>query len=611
MRSPTEWAADPRLDAPRRWLSRYHPFITTVLAIVLIAVFLPGRSSETTTEGLTGEIAGGTSDLATDSTTTTEAGTQASAVTRDPSSPSVAVNPNVLTFEEAKKRGVELVANCDQSTGRIMVPTRFAPPCTQKFEGRNGGSTWQGVTDKEIVVAYYEVTGDPASEAILTAANANDSEEEIRQQARDWVKYFESNYNLWGRKVKLVFVQPSGDATDDAAGKADAIKIATQIKAFAAINSPNNTFVNELVARKVMCMCTVSLPIETYIKWAPYVWSTLLASSQGYVHRADYIGGRLAGKKAQWAYDDINPTQGFKAQNRKFGFLYYDTTDFAYKSGAEFFLKYMKEKYGVTMTSVSAYNGYPDVAATQEQARPIIQKFKEAGVNALICSCDPFGPIFFTQEATRQLYGPEWIITGSALTDTSFFARLYDQDQWTHAYGISYLAARLPEELGDPYRLHFWQHNREPSAPAGYGVQFSPISILFNGLHLAGTVLTPETFRSGMYSQPVQARGGITTIARSFGDKGFWPWKEDPIAYEDATEIWWDRNAEGEDEIGSNGRGLYRYVLAGKRYFPGEWPRTLPTAFNPKGTVTIYEKPPAADQWPCYPSPATKKMDRC
>ena len=114
-----------------------------------------------------------------------------------------------------------------------------------------------------------------------------------------------------------------------------------------------------------------------------------------------------------------------------------------------------------------------------------------------------------------------------------------------------------------------------------------------------------------MYAQPIQGRGGITTIAVSYGDKGFWPWKEDPAAYEDATEIWWDRNAQGEDDIGRDGTGLYRYVLGGKRYLPGEWPKTVPTAFNPKDTVTIYEKPPAADQWPCYASPATKKADRC
>ncbi len=607
MRSPSEWGSGPAVDGARRWVTRYHPFVTTILAVVLIAVFLPGRTTQTTTEGV-GELAAslpedevdaGPSDSTAAPATTTSGPTQAT------------VNPNVLTFEEAKKRGVELVANCDKTTGQIMMPTRFAAPCTQKFVAPNGGGTWQGVTDKEIVVAYYLGRGDAASDAVLTAAGANDPDEDIMKQALEWSKMFEAHHNVWGRKVKLVFVKPSGEATDDAAAKADAIKVATQIKAFASVGSPNNTYVNELVARKVMCFCTASQPIETYIKWAPYVWTTLLASTQGYIHRAEYIGGRLARKNAKFAYDQINPTQGFKSQKRKFGFLYYETPDFAYKQGAQFFIRHMKERYGVTFAAVSAYNGYPDVAATQEQARPIIQKFKEAGVNSLIFSGDPFGPIFFTQEATRQLYGPEWIITGSALTDWSFFARLYDQDQWSHAFGISYLPARLPEELSEALRLYRWQYNREPSARNLYALILAPMSNLYNGIHLAGPVLTPETFRAGMYGQPIQGRGGITTVARSFGDKGIWPWKEDPVAFDDVTEIWWDRNAQGEDERGRDGTGLYRYVDGGRRFLPGEHPKTDPKAFVTAGTVTIYEKPPPVDRWPCYESPATKRKDRC
>jgi hypothetical protein len=610
MRSPSEWIADPRLEGPRRWLARYHPFLTTILAVALIAIFLPGRSTDTTPEGVAGEIAAGAGEVL-EETAPSETTVTAPTATKSSGPAQPTVNPNVLTFEEARKRGVALVPNCDASTGRIMMPTRFAPPCTQRYEGRNGGNTWQGVTDKEIVLAYYQGQGDAASEAILTAAGANDSDEEVRQQVLDWSKMFESHYNLWGRKIRWVFIQPSGEATDDAAGKADAIRVATQVKAFASVGAPNNTYVNELVSRKVMCICTVSQPIETYIRWAPYVWTTLMASTQGYIHRAEYIGGRLANKKAQWAYDEINPAQGFRNQNRKFGFLYYDTDDLAYKAGADFFVRYMKERYGVTFAAVSQYHGYPEVARTQEEARPIIQKFKEAGVNSLICSCDPFGPIFFTQEATRQLYGPEWIITGSALTDTSFFARLYDQDQWSHAFGISYLSARLPEEQSEAFRLYRWQFDREPSAPSSYGVIYAPMKVLFDGLHLAGPVLTPETFRTGMYAQPIAGRGGITTIASAYGDKGLWPWKEDPVALDDATEIWWDRNAAGQDELGNQGRGLYRYVAMGRRYLPGEWPKTTPVAFDPKNTVTIYERPPPADAWPCYNSPATKRKDRC
>jgi hypothetical protein len=611
MKTPSEWVADPRVGAVKRFVSRYMPFLATVLAIFLIAVLLPGRSPDDTTDTAGELVTGPDEDAPAEDLTPGETAAKRGPVATKAAAPQV--QGNVLSFEEAKKKGVALVPNCDQATGRIMIPSRFAPPCTQKFVAPNAGASWQGVTDKEIKIAYYQGAGDAASDAVLTAAGANDTDEQERKQVLDWSKFYESHYNLWGRKVKWEFVTPSGEATDDAAGISDAKKVDLEIKAFASVGAPNNSYVNELVARKVMCFCTVSLPIESYIKWAPYVWTTLLASTQGYIHRAEYVN-RLKNGKAKWAYDGINPTQGFKDQKRVFGFLYYETEDFAYKKGAEFFVKHLKDRYGIDIppSRVSAYNGYPDVAATQEQARPIIQKMKNAGVNSLIFSGDPFGPIFFTQEATRQLYGPEWIITGSALTDTSFFARLYDQDQWSHAFGISYLAARLPEEKSESLRLYKWQFNDdEPSAPNSYGLIRLPISIMFNGFHLAGPTLTPETFRKGMNSQPILGKGGITTIASSYGNKGLWPWPEDPVAADDVTEIWWDRNANGEDERGVVGDGLYRYVNMGKRLLPGEHPTGEPKAFSTANTETIYENPPPVDKWPCYPSPATKKKDLC
>jgi hypothetical protein len=52
---------------------------------------------------------------------------------------------------------------------------------------------------------------------------------------------------------------------------------------------------------------------------------------------------------------------------------------------------------------------------------------------------DPIMPIYLTKAATDQNYFPEWIITGTVLTDTTVFGRLYDQKQWAHAFGISSL----------------------------------------------------------------------------------------------------------------------------------------------------------------------------
>jgi hypothetical protein len=606
-----------KVEAARRILARYQPFILTVIAVVLIATLLPGRQDaepDDTASSIATDTSGGITDET--PTETDDSSGDTGGVAVEPKAP-VAANPEVLTFEEAKKKGVALVANCDPKTGRIKVPSRTAPACTQRFTGKNAGASYQGVDAKTIKVVYFQVAENPATQAILAAADAEDSDAEVQQQVRDWGTYYMAHYNLWGRKIEWTFVKssaPSSDADNDAAARADAIKV-IGLKPFAVINAPANIFVNEVVAKKIMCFCTVSLPIETYIKWYPYVWTTLMASTQGYIHRAQYVGQRLKGRNAKWAQDDIDGPvgQAYQGQKRKFGFLYYDTDDKAYASGAKYFVKIMKEKYGITFCGdcVTEYHGFPDVNRTQEESPGIIQRFKAAGVTSVICSCDPFGPIFFTKDAQQQLYGPEWIITGSALTDTSFFAGLYQQDQWESAFGISYLTARLVEEKSNDYRLLRWQFNKEPSARAGYGVINSPLEIMFRGIMQAGPVLKPQTVAAGLEKLGVVCKGCIVNLAFSFGDQGLWPWKIDPAAADDATEIWWDRQARGENEIGQEQDGLYRYVSKGKRYLPGAWPKTDPFVFNRSNTVTIYNEAPAQDKWPCYPSPATKKMDRC
>lgn len=617
MSLPSNGFQNPKMEAARRFLARYQPFILTVIAIVLIATLLPGRNNVDDTDTAS-ELAPETETDFTDAPT--GGGDRPEAAGGGPTTTNRApaqANTQVLTFEEAQRKGAALVANCDPKTGRIKIPSKIAPQCTQKLEGANGGASYQGVDSKTIKIVYFIAAENPATQAILAAADADDSDEEVRQQVRDWGTYYMAHYNLWGRKIQWEFVKssaPSSDADNDAAARADAIKV-IGMKPFAVVNSPANIFVDEVVAKKIMCFCTVSLPIETYIRWYPYVWTTLMASTQGYIHRAQYVGDRLAGQNAKWAFDDIDGPvgQNFKQEKRKFGFIYYDTDDKAYTSGAKYFVRIMKDKYGVSFcgSCVTEYHGFPDVNRTQEEAPGIIQRFKAAGVTSIICACDPFGPIFFTKEAQQQLYGPEWIITGSALTDTSFFGGLYNQDQWEHAFGISYLTARLIEEQSEDFRLYRWHFNKQPAARAGYGVINAPLEILFRGLHFAGPALKPATFATGLERLKVECKGCITNLAFSFGDNGLWPWKIDPVAADDATEIWWDREAEGENEIGQEQQGLYRYVAKGKRYLPGTWPKTPPRVFTREGTVLIYNEAPAADKWPCYPSPATKKTDRC
>ena len=89
-----------------------------------------------------------------------------------------------------------------------------------------------------------------------------------------------------------------------------------------------------------------------------------------------------------------------------------------------------------------------DIGKMAERATTIIAKMKAAGVTTIVFLGDPIMPIYLTQQATAQNYFPEWIVTGTVLTDTTVLGRMYDQKQWAHAFGLSNLAVRAPTRAG-------------------------------------------------------------------------------------------------------------------------------------------------------------------
>lgn len=588
-------------------LSRYRSAIATVAAILLIALLIPGdpapdQTGDELTSSQAGRFAAGGTAVQNGQSVDGDlpAGQQATQVSAGGDEAPVAqAPPPQEAVGQLQEQGVDLGPFCDAELGRLMVPSVYSPPCLPTHGNSNNGATYQGVTEDEIVVAVYDAEDNPAAQAIVAAAGAEDSTEEVRATRQAYIDLFSHFYNTYGRTVKLVYVDGSGPTDDDEAAKADAIEVATEIKAFLSIGAPNNTYVDELVARGVMCICTASQPIESYLGWAPYAgYTSLMASTQGYVHRAEYIGKRLAGKNAVHAGDPL-----FQQTERTFALVYYETADLAYKSGADFFEQELKNTYGVELSDRIAYE--LDLAAAQEDARVIIARLNDKGITSVVFAGDFLFPIFLTKEATRQAYNPEWIITGSVLTDTTIFARTYDQAQWQHAFGVSFLSARVPQESGNAYRLHEWYFGTTPDADDSYGVIYPSPATLLLGIHMAGPDLTPQSFAQGMFNYPPSpvvggtVGGGISNGLISYGQHGLWEW-DDYLGLDDTTEIYWDQQATGRDEVGNDGIGMYRYVDGGKRYLPGQWPSSDPKVFDGEG-VLIYDELPPQDAYPEYP----------
>lgn len=598
-------------DALKRF-TRYRPYVVLVAGIALIAVVLPGIQRDgveptvETTAGPTAVTAGGndavegevevSDDPVAEGATSVNAnagapaGVAAAPATRPaarPGAPGRSTDTGRAAPALASGGGTAAEApDCDPESGRIKVPSFYGPNCIPIFTGENPGSTWQGVTKDTIVVAIFIPQEDAAATAITASAGATDdtSDEEDDENREKVIEAFEHHYETYGRHVKVVKVHASGEDDDDAAAKADALKVATEVKAFASFGGygGTNAYVDELAARGVLCFCTVSQPIESYLKWAPHVWSTLMSSTQGYLHRAEYVC-RLTGKPAKYAGDAT-----MHVKNRAIGLLYYETKDNAYKAGADFFVDEYAKQCGGKLADRQAY--ILDLTKAQEDARIMVARLKDRGVTSVLFSGDPFMPIFLTQEATKANYRPEWIISGSALTDTTFFARTYDKTQWSQAFGISYLIARLnadaAEAEGNIVTWHCGCTLKSYPSLLNFGT-------LYAGVHLAGPVLTPSTYRDGMFSLK-RTSGFITHYAVSYG-QGLWPW-DDYLALDDAAELWWDNNATGKDEIGNDGVGMYRYMAMGKRYLPGQWPKEEPVPFVADGTVVVYNERPPGDR---------------
>jgi hypothetical protein len=523
------------------------------------------------------------------------------AVTTQPAVAVRATSKLPLTFGQAQARNqtVDWGPQCDTSTGKVAVPTGYAPPCVAPWKGtNNGGNTAPGVTRNTITVALYQAQPDALQQSLFERSGSDESLAQEAATTQQYIDVFSAHYQLYGRRVKLVPVKASGPPDDDIAAEADAIKVATQVHAFASFGGPGQTsaYAKELAARGVLCVgdCVIAEPRVFLDRNAPYVWPTLAAPEQATRHWAEFVGTQLAGDKATHAGDPA-----LQAKPRVFGVLHYDDAAGTFRRSVSAF----EQRLGAVGVRPAATVGYSlDLNTAQSQSRTLVARMKDAGVTSVILAGDPLFPIFLTREATSQGYFPEWIVLGYAFTDTAVFGRQYDQQQWSHAFGVSLLPARTTEGADELANLITWQTGQHPSASTYRELAQAPL-LFFTGVHLAGPDLTADTFRAGLFSYPPPATTVSTRLHMSWGRHHIWN-GVDLTAGDDATVIWWDPIATGPDEVGTNGAGLYRYADAGTRYLPGAWPKTKVGLYDDATSTTVLTSIPPAAAPPSYPSPA-------
>jgi hypothetical protein len=355
----------------------------------------------------------------------------------------------------------------------------------------------------------------------------------------------------------------------------------------------NSAFADELAARGVLCIsCTPTQPQAWYEERDPFVYGIAAAARQLNVHVREMIAKQLTGKNAEFAGDPA-----FQAQPRKYGVVYIESSAESVAVADEFVAGLRED--GADVAEVQSY--VLDPGTIQASASQIIAKMKAAGVTTVIFSGDPVAPRDLTREATAQEYFPEWLVAASSLVDTTAFSRTYDQEQWAHAFGVSSVAARTVPEVSGYYSLYTWYTGgQEPAAADTIGVIVPQMALFHSTAQSVGPNLNYDTWREVMSS--AETIPAVSQPYLAWGDTGIWE-GFDYNGIDDTTLIWWDPTATGPDEIRKEGTGMWRYVDGGARYLPGGWP-SEGRLFDPEGTVTIYEQPPAGEAPIDYPSPS-------
>lgn len=555
-RSLAERFADPRPERPPavRVLRGYGPLAVLALLLVLIAAFVPTTERDVLTvagEGVAGPDGG---PLTVPQIEDTGSGTGTGDGT---------------TGARGGKAGQAALppgrtAPCSDGRDLQVEGDSYSPPCIE-FSGGNGGATSRGVTEDEITVAARVLDEPGFQEALaqLSGADIVDTPDDVRRTVGALTEYFNQNFQFYGRKLKVEFYDGKGSGQAEILGggqeeaQQDARHVAREIKAFAELAGGTPPFADALSKEQVVNFGAPYMSRKWFAERYPYAWALAPDCSVVVETVVEYAVKKLYNRPAKWAGGDL------KDRTRKFGTIAPENTWYqeCVDDGEA-----LARKQGVPDDQLPFRVKYQlNLATMSNQATNVIAKMKDEQITSIFTGFDPVMAIFLTGKATEQNYRPEWLIAGVAVQDVDLVGQLFDQDSWSRAFGVSYLGEFQPLRAGYGYAAYKQIRHDEPAFVVD--IIYYQMYMLALGVHMAGPVLTPQTFAEGMDRYP-----GGSGVAGSWG---FGP--NDQTPPEDAREIWWDPNRRS---IQNNEPGAYVDTAPGTRYRRGEWPPGEPRVFQ-------------------------------
>jgi hypothetical protein len=489
--------------------------------------------------------------------------------------------------------------DCDKERGRILFVYQGWLPCVKPWSDNqnNGGSTYTGVTKDSIKVVIRR----PTQQELNTGRSpikdrATGEFATVEDAVRDSVPMFEKTYQQWGRKPDISVVEYSG--TDEAAQRADAVKIAA-MKPFAVIDLVGDeVFLSSIAKQKIMAFGGMA-PNKLSIAQSPYRWPLGVDAAANALLGAELIGKQFVGKPAEYAGD---PT--LQKKTRVFGTVRSDAASAPDFGPALAELKKRGAKVAQDLTYTPPLDSSQLGAASAEAAPTLVAKLKDSGVTSVLALANDYQMTgALTKAAADNNYHPEWIVMGVAYTDIGALARTFNQDQWRHAFGVSGLYMPVQGLTAGPSDLAFqWWWG--PSSGVYSQAVVTNLEQLFAGIHMAGPRLTPQNFEAGMFSRPPvggAAEDQVVSTGRFYGKHAKLPYDE-YLTGGDVALVWWDPDTVGPSVAVNlpDSKGVYQYLDGGKRYLRGQIPKTA-KFFDKSSSINVITQVPPNDVQPDYP----------
>jgi hypothetical protein len=537
----------PTFTVSQRLLRGYGPLAVFAVLLLLMSLLVPSKpQTKVNAAGAGADTGGDVGVVGGDAGTAAQAGQAGTAA-------GGAAAGGGAGAQKAGAAAAAAAAKSPCTDRKDQVPgDPYSPPCIA-FSGNNGGATFKGVTPTEIHVAFRSLNekGFQQTLAALAGASLQDGPDDINRTVTALADYFNKHFQFYGRHIVMDVYNGQGSNTtellgggqDKAEADADTVKSHGD---FADLSATSEPYADALAKRGILGFGDPYLSQPWHDQHRPYIWSLATDGTLVANEAAEYTGKRLCGKPAKWAGGALKD----KPRN---------IATFAPENS------WYQESVQIARTTLQKYNCQPgqnveyqlDLGTMSNQAQNLIPKMKAAGVTTILCGCDPIMPVFLSGEMNREQYYPEFIIVGTALTDTDIVGQLWNQNEAVHSFGVSSLQAPVPPTQTVAYEAYKTVRQDEPAFTVD--LIYYQMEQMAIGIQMAGPNLNPQTFEQGMFAYPPK-----------LGPAGYWQYgPHDYTAANDVREIFWDST---KTSSYNNKPGAFVETAPGVRWKQGQIP---------------------------------------